>query len=126
VAVILVVDDSRTMQELFKVYLMGAGHELTEAASVDRAMQLLRLLPVDLVVVDVNLPGIDGLSFVRTLRAHADKRIRRLGVLVITGTKDSDAEERAALAGADAFLHKPLDAERVTEAIERLLRQGHA
>ncbi len=118
---ILLVDDSRTMREVFKVYLMGKGFEIVEAADGARGLELLRLIPVDLLVVDMNLPNTDGPSMVRAVRASTDPAIRSLPVMVITGDKAADAERRAMAAGADLFLPKPLSAERVSAAVEQLL-----
>ena len=118
---LLLVDDSRTMREVFKVYLMGKDFELLEASTVRRAQHLLELMPVDIVVVDVNLPEVDGLTFVRSLRAHENAKLRDLPVIVITSDKARDARDKASEAGADAFLHKPLDSERVLSTIESLL-----
>jgi two-component system, chemotaxis family, chemotaxis protein CheY len=118
---ILLVDDSKTLREVFKVYLMGKGWEIVEASAAKRAMQLLQLLPVDVLVVDMNLPDTNGLDFTRSVRAHADPRVRAIPIIVITGDKSADARLRSEEAGADAFLQKPLDSERVTAAVDSLL-----
>jgi two-component system chemotaxis response regulator CheY len=118
---VLLVDDSRTLREVFKVYLMGKGCEIVEASDAKRAMQLLQLLPIDVLVVDMNLPETDGLSFTRQVRAHRDARVRATPILIITGDKAADAQARSAQAGADGFLQKPLDSDRVTAAVDSLL-----
>jgi two-component system chemotaxis response regulator CheY len=120
---ILLVDDSRTMRELLKVYLMGRTFEFIEAEGAERALHLLGLLPISLVIVDLRMPHMDGVAFLRRLRGSELKlpMPRRIPVIMVTGDKNTDVQARAKAAGADAFLQKPLDATRVTEVVDRLL-----
>jgi two-component system chemotaxis response regulator CheY len=118
---ILLVDDSKTMREVFKVYLMGEGHELLDAEDAERGMDLLGRVPVDLLVVDMNLPVRDGPAMIRAIRGSAEPALRGLPVLLITGDRSEDGRARARTAGADLFLQKPLDSERVTAAVRQLL-----
>ncbi|HXN32465.1 MAG TPA: response regulator [Polyangiaceae bacterium] len=120
---ILIVDDSKTMREVLKVYLMGRRYEFLEAEDAERGLRLLRLVPVSLVIVDLKMPKIDGLAFLRHLRADGAPG-QRVPVIMVTGEKGSLYESLAMRAGANAFLHKPLDSARAVEAVDRLLSKS--
>ena len=75
---ILLVDDSRTMREVLKVYLMGRKFDFVEADGAERALQLLRLLPVSLVIVDLKMPKMDGVDFLLQMRASELPLLRRI------------------------------------------------
>ncbi len=123
---ILLVDDSRTMREVLKVYLMGRKFDFIEADSGQRALHLLRLVPVKLVIVDLKMPKMDGLSFLRALRSSEMPQVRGLPVILVTGDKSEDVEQQALQAGANAFLQKPLNSERVLEVVDRIFPEGAA
>lgn len=118
---ILLVDDSKTMREVLKVYLMGRDFEFLDAEDAERALRVLRLVPVSLVIVDLKMPKMDGLAFLKNLRASDLPALRRVPVIMVTGEKSSEYQSRAMAAGANAFLQKPLDSRRATEAVDRLL-----
>jgi two-component system chemotaxis response regulator CheY len=118
---ILLVDDSKTMREVLKVYLMGRDFEFLEADSAERGLHLLRLMPVHLVVVDLKMPKMDGLAFLRHVRTSELGVVRRVPIILVTAEKSSDWQTHAKAAGANDFLQKPLDAERTIEAVDRLL-----
>src|SRR5690348_13072976 len=82
---ILVMDDSSTIREVLKVYLASERYEVVEAENADRGLNLVRLLPVDLVIADIKMPGMDGLVFVRRLRQEKNPRVRGLPVILLTG-----------------------------------------
>jgi two-component system, chemotaxis family, chemotaxis protein CheY len=121
---ILLVDDSKTMREVFKVYLMGRQFEFLEAEDAERGLRLLRLVPVSLVIVDLKMPKMDGIAFLRHVRANELPTQRRVPVIVVTGDKSVQSEAAAMRAGANAFLQKPLDSTRAVEVVDRLLSNG--
>jgi two-component system, chemotaxis family, chemotaxis protein CheY len=118
---ILLVDDSRTMREVLKVYLMGRDFEFIDADGGERALSLLRLVPVSLVIVDLKMPKMDGLTFLRHLRSTDLPAIRTVPVVLVTADKSGEWQSLAKTAGADAFLQKPLDSARAVEVVNRLL-----
>jgi two-component system chemotaxis response regulator CheY len=125
-AQVLLVDDSQTMREIFKVYLMGGKYVFTEAATAARALQLLRLVKTDIVVADVNMPGMDGLEFVKQVRANERPEVRTVPVVLISGDKSQELGARAVAAGANAFLRKPVDAQQMVTLIEQLIAKRGA
>ena len=78
---VLVVDDDRTVREVVASYLGAYGHEVAEAGDGEQALRLVRERPADLVVLDLMLPGIDGLEVCRRLRARNDVPVIMLTAL---------------------------------------------
>jgi two-component system, chemotaxis family, chemotaxis protein CheY len=117
---ILLVDDSATIRSLVKVFLMGHHFEYVEASGGEHAVQILRTLVPDLVIADINMPGIDGLSFVKRLRADVRPEVRALPIILLTADKSQDVHERALEAGASEFVRKPVSSGDLLQAIERL------
>lgn len=119
---VLLVDDSSTMRQVMKVYLMGRELEFLEAADAARAMLLLRTSSVDLIIADVNMPGTDGIQFAAAIRASDIPNARRLPIIMVTGDKSDDLRSRAIVAGVDAFLLKPLDAAELGRSVDSLMQ----
>lgn len=113
---ILVVEDSPTMRQLYRVVLGTA--DLRFASDGLEGLDLAAARPdMDLVIVDINMPNMDGLEFLRRLRGELDLRVP---VLVIS-TEGSDQDRAAAqAAGADAYLRKPWTPQQLFGAIEAL------
>ena len=120
---ILLVDDSATVRNILKIYLMNLKMGFLEAEDATRAMQLLRLMPVKLVIADINMPGKDGISFVRELRASPLSQLRTLPVILLTAEKGSDLRQRGVEAGANAFIQKPVSHHDLTETVRKYLPQ---
>lgn len=118
---ILLVDDSSTVINIIKVYLMGLDYQFFEAENGERALLLSRLVPVDLVIADIRMPKMDGIELTRALRSDVDERIRKLPVILLTGEKQGGLEQEALEAGASAFLQKPISRVHLVEAIHRFL-----
>jgi two-component system chemotaxis response regulator CheY len=120
---VLVVEDSPTMQQLYKLVLGGGdGTELIFAADgaegLDRAAQEPDL---DLMVVDINMPRIDGLEFLR--RARSELGITAPAIVISTEGEQSD-RDAAELAGGDAYLRKPWTPDQLMAAIRAVPRAG--
>jgi two-component system, chemotaxis family, chemotaxis protein CheY len=118
---ILLVDDSQTIRTIIKVYLMAHAFEFVEAENGDRALQLSRLVPVELVIADINMPGMDGITFVQHLRADERSKARNVPVILLTGEKSPDLEVRGMKAGANAFIYKPVTSAKLTELVNQML-----
>jgi DNA-binding response OmpR family regulator len=109
---ILVVDDSAAMRELLKVHLTNAGYDVAVAEdAIVAGKQLLRSAP-DLLIVDVNMPYMNGVDFVATLLA--DSSVPYVPVILITG---ADFSVQATLLGA-VTLRKPFFVGKLLEAVQ--------
>lgn len=120
---ILIVDDSPAVRSFAKVGLMGHKVELIEAESGDRALRLLRVLAVDLVLADVNMPGTDGLSLARQLSASDRASLRKIPVILMSAEAVDGLRDRALQSGAQAFLKKPFASDELMAVVSRLLRR---
>ncbi len=115
-SVILIVDDLAPNRELIEAHLAPKGYEILMAESGDQALGILKAQEVDLVLLDVMMPGMDGLEVTRRIRQ--DERLRQLPLILVTALKDTEDRVRGIDAGCDDFLSKPVD------KIELLARVG--
>ncbi len=118
---ILVVDDSPTVRNIIKIYLMNLRLSILEAEDATRALQLLRLVPVSVVIADINMPGMDGITFVKELRASKEAQLRGIPVILLTAEKGGDLRQRGHEAGANAFIQKPVSHADLTETVRQFL-----
>ena len=118
---ILVVDDSPTVRNIIKIYLMNLRLSILEAEDATRALQLLRLVPVSVVIADINMPGMDGITFVKEIRASKEAQLRGIPVILLTAEKGGDQRQRGAEAGANAFIQKPVSHADLTETVRQFL-----
>jgi len=118
---VLVVDDSPVVRDLVTTLLEAAGLEVTAADAGDRALKLIEDGPFDLVLADIEMPGIDGLELLRLLRLRSD----HLPVVMLTTRGSAEDKRRAAELGADAYLVKSEFKETVLlETVRRFIGQG--
>jgi two-component system, chemotaxis family, chemotaxis protein CheY len=109
---ILVVDDGALVRVYYRSILEGAGFRVEEALNGLEALERLLAGPVDLLVVDINMPQMDGLTFLRTLR-QKDGPMASIPA-VVTSTESAAADFAAArAAGANYYLVKPVDREQL-------------
>jgi two-component system chemotaxis response regulator CheY len=118
----LIVDDSSVMRKIVERSLRLAGLEplvVFEAGSGSEGLELLKTQQVDLILSDINMPSMDGLEFLRQLRA---KNLAP-GVPVVMITTESSIEfvQQAIQAGAQGYIRKPFTAEQVKERVLPLL-----
>jgi two-component system cell cycle response regulator len=104
---ILVVDDNPTNRKLVCDLLRYEGHEVFEAAEATEARRIIDDQPLELVLLDLALPGMDGLTFTRQLRAQP--RTRDLVIVALTAFAMLGDEEKARAAGCDGYITKPID-----------------
>lgn len=118
---ILLIDDSPTMREILKVYLMGRGFSFIDCPGGAKALDVLETQPVDLIIADINMPKMDGITFVRALRANDKPSVRDVPVILVTGDRADDLRARGREAGANGFLQKPLSSETLMQLVDELL-----
>ena len=118
---ILLVDDSATIRNIIKIYLMGMQFEFLEADRAERALTIVKGAPVHLIIADVNMPGMDGLTFVRTIRASDKLPLKNVPIIMLTGEKAEEVRAQGVAAGANAFILKPVTSSNLREAIARIL-----
>jgi two-component system phosphate regulon response regulator OmpR len=116
---ILVVDDDDRIRELLKEFLARAGFRVTGAADAAAARRLFGVIDFDLVVLDVMMPGEDGLSLTRWLREQ-----RTTPILMLTARGVADDRIAGLAAGADDYLAKPFEPQELLLRIEAILRRA--
>ncbi len=115
---VLVVDDEPHIRTVLRGYLRADGYEVTEAADGEAAMVEMRDNPPDLVLLDVMLPGIDGLEVLRRLRSFSDAYV----ILVTARAEEVDKLVGLGV-GADDYVTKPFSAREVTARVKAVLRR---
>jgi cyclic di-GMP phosphodiesterase len=114
---LLLVDDDPGLRLLLRTTAETAEIEVDEAEDAQKAQRQIESKRPDVVILDVEMPGVDGLSFCRALRE--DPATRDLGILVLSGA-DIGHADAAAAAGADAFLRKPFSPFALLSVVERV------
>ena len=117
---ILVVEDDAVMREFIARSLISRGHEASMARSGEDALQQIRKRPVAIVIIDIRLPGMDGFSFVRTLRR--DSAIQQPDIIVVSSLDERDHYRRAMHVGAADFLVKPFKSQEIADAVARCIK----
>lgn len=120
---LLVVDDDNRIRDLLKTFLDRAGFRVTAAPGAAAARNLLETLEFDLAVLDVMMPGEDGLSLIAWLRGLPG-RASRLPVLMLTARGEAGDRIEGLKRGADDYLAKPFEPEELVLRIEAILRRA--
>jgi CheY-like chemotaxis protein len=119
---VLVVDDHPVNQEFAAEVVRRAGHEVTMASGGEEALAALESQELDAVLMDVQMPGIDGLEVTRRFRAaHPESRIRIIGLTAHSSREDRD---RCLDAGMDDVLVKPVSRARLTDVLREPILPG--
>jgi PAS domain S-box-containing protein len=119
---VLVVDDDPEALEIASLVLRGQGAEIRTAASAFRAFELVRTWQPDVLVSDLAMPGEDGFMLLRALRAGVAAHRRRLPAIAVTAYETPENRLRAADAGFDRYLTKPLDPLTLSRAVVEVAR----
>jgi two-component system, chemotaxis family, chemotaxis protein CheY len=116
---VLIVDDSTTMRMILKAHLKKLGFEVTEAINGRDALDRLKAMATaDLVMVDWNMPEMDGLSFVRAVRTQ--EGYAELPLMMVTTNTDREHVAQALEAGANEYIMKPFTGDMIREKLEIL------
>jgi CheY-like chemotaxis protein len=117
---VLVIDDNAVNRRLLQVLLHSRGYEVREAASAPEAFAALAEKRPDIILMDIRLPGMDGLMATRKLKA--DPATRDIPVVAVTSYAMKGDEETAREAGCCAYVTKPLDKTLFLETVARMLQ----
>ena len=118
---VLVVDDSPTMRGMLRTALGRGGYQVVEATNGAEALGQLDGTPIDAILTDINMPRMDGLTFVRTLRQ--DARFARTPVLVLTTESAGEVKRAGKAAGATGWIVKPFEPEQLCSLISMVIRR---
>lgn len=115
---VLLIDDSPSIRSVLRVYLMNRLFDFVEASDGMEGLAALANQPFALVIADVRMPKLDGIGFVRTIRA-SPAPFRHVPVVLLSSARELEAEGLSA--GATAFVHKPIGREELCEIVNRLV-----
>ncbi len=116
---ILAVDDSASMRQMVAFTLKGAGHEVTEACDGQEALDIAKGQKFDLVLSDVNMPNMDGISLARELRSLPDFKFTPILMLTTEAGMDKKSEGKAA--GATGWIVKPFNPEQLLATVKKVI-----
>jgi len=118
-AKILAVDDSASMRQMVSFTLKAAGHTVTDANDGQQALNIAKTQSFDLVLTDVNMPIMDGLTLTKELRALPNYRFTP--ILVLTTEAGMDKKQAGRSAGATGWLVKPFNPDQLLATIKKVL-----
>jgi len=116
---ILAVDDSASMRQMVSFTLKGAGHNVTEASDGQEALSLAESNKYDLVLSDVNMPNMDGITLTKQLRALSNFKFTP--ILMLTTEAGLDKKQDGKAAGATGWIVKPFNPEQLLATINKVI-----
>ena len=116
---VLAVDDSASMRQMIKMTLAGAGYNVIEANDGNHGLSTARASTVDIVLTDLNMPGMDGVALIKELRKlHAYNGIP---ILMVTTESDAEKKAQAKAAGATGWITKPFQPDQLLSVMKKVM-----
>ena len=113
---ILLIEDDPTDMKLFSAVLVDGGHTVCERISAEHAIAEIRIRRPDLILIDLKLPHMDGLTLVQMLKSEPDTW--SIPVIAITAAPEEFSRQAALAAGCSAFIQKPVDTRKLANQVE--------
>jgi two-component system chemotaxis response regulator CheY len=117
--VALTVDDSKTIREMVSFTLKNDGFDVIEAEDGKHAISVLGGQDVSVIITDLNMPNMDGLELIRTLRA--DPKYKFTPILMLTTEGDATKKEQGKAAGATGWIVKPFQPEKLIQVVNKVI-----
>lgn len=117
--VILSVDDSKSMRQMVTFTLQKEGYEVVEAEDGRDALSKLQSVRVNMVITDLNMPNMDGIELIRSLRA--DPAFKFVPIVMLTTESAADKKDAGKNAGATGWIVKPFKPEQLVAVVKRLI-----
>jgi two-component system, chemotaxis family, chemotaxis protein CheY len=118
-ASVLVLDDSASVRQMIKMALADKGHTIVGAANGVQGLQILHSTPFDLIITDLNMPEMDGLTFTREVRKQPSHK--GVPILFVTTESREAVKQEAKSAGATGWISKPFSSEQLCRVVEKVL-----
>ena len=118
---VLVVDDNQDVRDLVVHILNADGFHVYSAADGENALAILNGNEVDLVLLDVMMPGISGLEVLSEIRTGSNKKIREIPVMMITAKSSTEDIDKALAIGANSYVVKPFRGTTIREKVRTIL-----
>jgi two-component system cell cycle response regulator DivK len=117
---VLVAEDSSVIQNLTKKILQFQNFDIKSVKNGKEVLKSMETEPFDLILMDINMPQMDGMACIREIRSMSDKTKSSIPVVAITGNAKNYSEEDFTSAGFNDFLSKPLDFDKLVDTVKRL------
>jgi two-component system cell cycle response regulator DivK len=117
---ILYIEDNRDNRMLVRRILLSEGFEMIEAASAEEGIALAEADPPDLILMDINMPTLDGLTATGFIRQN--ERLNHVPVIALTANAMRGDREKALAAGCDGYIQKPIDVDRFPGELVRFMK----
>jgi CheY-like chemotaxis protein len=118
---VLIVDDNATNLKLVTYLVAAQGYEVATAVDAESALAQIRAHPPDLILMDLQLPGIDGLALTRQIKS--DPTMQRIAVIAVTAYAMKGDQEKALAAGCDDYVTKPIDTRALPAVIAKHVKR---
>lgn len=118
-ATILTVDDTASMRQMISFTLHSVGHEVIQASDGQEALKVIEGKKVDLVIADINMPNMDGITLLKSLRALADYKFTP--ILMLTTESQEAKRQQGKIAGATGWIVKPFNPEQLLTVVKKVL-----
>ncbi len=118
-ATILAVDDSASMRQMVSFTLKGAGYTVTEAVDGQEALNKAKSQQFDLIITDVNMPVMDGITFIKNLRGESNYKFTPM--LMLTTESAADKKSQGKAAGATGWIVKPFNPDQLLTTVKKVL-----
>jgi len=119
---VLLVDDSRSIRTLLKIYLMARSFEYIEAESAEAALTVLETQSVDLILTDFHMDGMNGADFAAAVRANRNAKVSKIPILMMTGDANAaEVRNKGQKAGISAFVRKPVSCAQLMTLVDTIL-----
>lgn len=114
---VFIIEDDVTQMKLVNVVLANAGHVVSGATEADNAMKAIKKNKPNIILIDLALPGVDGLVLTRKLKK--DSATREIPIIALTSYPDRFPRNEALLAGCDAYIVKPIDTRELPKQVTK-------
>jgi len=114
----LTIDDSKTMRDMVSFTLKNAGFDVTEAENGQLGLDKVNKASFDIIITDVNMPVMDGITFTREARKIA--ALKTTPILILTTESDANIKNEGRNAGATGWIVKPFNPEKLLQVVEKV------
>lgn len=115
---ILVAEDSSVLLNLMKRILSEADFEIKPAKNGEQVLKIVDAESIDLVLMDINMPKVNGIECTKRIRAHEDEAKKNLPIIAVTGNAMNMTEQEFLEIGVNDFLPKPIDFDKLVEMVK--------
>jgi two-component system cell cycle response regulator DivK len=119
--IVLYIEDNIDNRTLIRRILMAEGYEVVEAGNAGEALEVLKSLHPDLILMDINMPEVDGYTLTSQIRAMSG--FENVPIVALTANVMRGDRERSLEAGCDGYIQKPIDIDLLPQQVERYLRK---